>query len=477
MLRNAGLSRCDLRKLLYDDEISGATDLMLETLLAEPWSITGSDDAVNDFINRQVAGHWTDLIEHAFRASLFGYDVADRIYERGADGLLRVKLIEPRRLELFHMRREGVFYIGDGMTITPGIEHGERMDTAFKMLVTTRRATDANPQGDALLSRLYWPWHFRSHGWKFWARFMERHAQPLLVGRTGGDLTQMSSALAAAINGGTIAVNESDDVTTLNPTSAGEAFERFERRINSRIAKLILGQTLTTDSDGKGSYAQAKVHNEVRKDKLSGHKRLSQGAIQSFINALVVVNKTFQGREIPQFEWHDQRGVDTERATRDKTLYDMGVRFSESYMVRAYDFEADEVRVIDPVTGQEEPGDDEQSGAGAPRAPSGEGAAASVGAAALPDTASAFASRAEQRYQAEVDALAASAANAAELPISAAAIRDAIEASDSADDLIARLAKLASDADSEQFQDLLARAMFAADIIGYGKAAIQQGAK
>lgn len=63
--------------------------------------------------------------------------------------------------------------------------------------------------------------------------------------------------------------------------NAGQAFSVFQSAQDKRIQKVVLGQTLTTDVDGKGSYAAAKVHDSVRADRswpTSGCPRERSGA-------------------------------------------------------------------------------------------------------------------------------------------------------------------------------------------------------
>lgn len=51
------------------------------------------------------------------------------------------------------------------------------------------------------------------------------------------------------------------------------------------------------------------------------------------------------------------------------------------------------------------------------------------------------------------------------------AIRAAVQQATDEDDLIERLGQLAADLPASQFRDLVERALFAADLIGYAKAA------
>lgn len=79
--------------------------------------------------------------------------------------------------------------------------------------------------------------------------------------------------------------------------------------------------------------------------------------------------------------------------------------------------------------------------------------------------------RAERAGQAAIDRLAADAVDAAGSPIDPAAIRAAIEAARDEDDLVERLGQLAAELPATQFREVVDRALFAADLIGYESAA------
>jgi hypothetical protein len=144
-----------------------------------------------------------------------------------------------------------------------------------------------------LLSRLYSAWFLRKQGFQFWAQFLERTGIPMLVGKGASNeaaLKTMSEKLYKAVQDAVIAIGRDEDVASIAPGGSGESFERFEKAISRRIQKLILGQTLTTEVDGKGSYAAALVHNEVKKDRRNADIKLIAVTVQRLVNALVMLN-------------------------------------------------------------------------------------------------------------------------------------------------------------------------------------------
>ncbi|MFQ5674200.1 MAG: DUF935 family protein, partial [Nitrospinales bacterium] len=224
--------------------------------------------------------------------------------------------------------------------MVPGGAEGIEVDTTFKFLLTRRQPSFRNPSGEALLSRLYSAWFLRKQGYQFWAQFLERAGIPLLVGKTGAGgntLKAMTEKLYQAVQDAVIAVGQNEEVTSITPGGTGETFDRFEKAISKRIQKLILGQTLTTDVDGKGSYAAAKVHSEVKQDRRNADIRVLSRTVQNLINALASLN--FPNAKVPDFIMEDGTGLEAERAERDVKLKQIGVKFTPAYFTDKYDLE------------------------------------------------------------------------------------------------------------------------------------------
>ena len=338
VLRKAGQTRAELRRLEADDEIATALETRLAAVLACTVQFQPYDRTIAPFVEAELAPHLECIIRGAWGAVPYGYAVTERVFIRRPDGRIGLAEEVEKPFEWFTPMRGGrLWYGGHGMGI------GE-VDTTVKFNLTTRNATWRNPYGESLLSRAYWPWFMRSAGWRFWSRFLERLGAPLLVGKTAGDTGAMADALLRAVQAGAVAVSTTDEVTTVDPHSQGEAFNLFSQRVDARIQKLILGQTLTSEVGAKGSYAAAKVHNEVRMDRREADLRLVRGALQRTVNALVALN--FPGQPAPDVQFDTGRDLGTDRAERDSKLANSGiVKFTEQYLLDRYDFNRGDIEV------------------------------------------------------------------------------------------------------------------------------------
>ena len=456
-LTRAGIGRERLRVLEYDDEIYAALETRREAVLSSDWRIEaqpdtgarGEDEALQAWL--WVEPIMLDLLRAAWDAVPYGYSVAEMVWRQ--DGAL----IVPERaigkpFEWFAPLPDGTLRYARR---TLGLDH--KVDTRFKFLLTRRAPSARQPYGEALLSRLYWPWFLRSEGWKMWARHLERHGSPTLVGRIEPPaldgavcaddmqalqehmervLGELRDELSRAARAGTVATTAQIDA--IAPSYAGQAFVLFNTEIAKRIQKVILGQTLTSDVQGGGSYAAAQVHDAVRQDKRNADQRMLRDTVQRLVDAVAVLNGWATR---PVFSWTNAVDLQGERARRDVSLAQAGiVTFTDSYLLRAYDFEVGDFKVPDATI-----------------TPSVALASATRFAAArdvfTPD-------------QKEVEDVVEIAAGSAPPPVDPAMIRAAIRAARDPDDLHERLAQLL-DRDDARFAEALAKAQFAASVLGY----------
>lgn len=100
-----------------------------------------------------------------------------------------------------------------------------------------------------------------------WAEFIEKFGSPIRIGKTDStDLESVNNMEGMLKNMGIAAwgLFKTDDVIELVESKHTDAFQVFDKmieRCNSEIAKIILGQTMTTDNGS--SKSQAEVHERM----------------------------------------------------------------------------------------------------------------------------------------------------------------------------------------------------------------------
>lgn len=486
VLRRAGIMRQHLRVLTSDDEITQAMDTRNDALIGTGYRFEtppGTDQAAVDWLAEQWEEQVDGVLRGAMQALPYGYSVLEAVYERQDDGRIGWASLAEKPFEWFIPRTDGsVLYRSHNNM------YGEEVDPR-KFFLTVRQQTYRNPYGEALYSRLYWPWFFRQQGWRFWVKWLERFGTPLLIGKGAGDAKELAKALSLAVQDAAVAVGTGTEVQIASAPGGADHFEKFDAVICRRIQKLVLGQTLTSDmthAAGLGGTGAAKVHDEVRMDKRDADARMCVKTVQNIINALWGLNG-FTG-DAPNFVLQDDTGLEADRADRDSKLAQAGVcGFTEEYLTRVYDFEVGDIVEKDPNAQPASPfgggGPGIQSEKKGPLQPNGK--APNDGKLPVGATAQEF----QEWWHAKTRLGPISAADnsvvgprftaaqqviedrIAELrltsPISQADIRECIMAASNPNDLANRLAKLFAGRSLHDFNEALERAMYAADILGY----------
>ncbi len=461
-LERRGIAFESLELIMDDDEIAAAWEKRSLSVEHRKWSLSDPESEVSQFVAKQLNQHYGAIARDLLKAVMFGIACPELTYSYSKEtGQIKIDRIKPLPLDKLSVNKAGIVSVKDS--------HGEDIELhnhktlKYKLFPVIYRRTESRPAGTPVLVSLVWVWALRNNVWEFWARYLERFGSPLLVGscadpaqvdpqtmRNNADM--MAEALELAVNSGSLVVGSQDKVTAIGASNGGDSFSIADKTISKRIQKRILGQTLTTDSDGKGSYAMADVHDSVRQEIAASDIAMITPVFQQIVNALVELN--FPNVEPPAFSIDHQANLNKDRAERDNLLYAQGVRFNSDYYVSAYGFNPDEFTV--------------QEGAGQPAGDAGEsGQFAHVGRGykfSLSD-------EGLSDGQKELDSVIAESLSGAGSLVDVEQLKGIVSASKNADDLADRLAAYFDKHEpNESFIDVLAALNFHADILGYCEA-------
>ncbi|MBN1627115.1 MAG: DUF935 family protein [Deltaproteobacteria bacterium] len=317
----------------------------------------------------------------------------------------------------------------------------------YKFLLPRHHATYKNPYGERILSRCFWPVTFKRGGFKFWSIFTEKFGMPWIVGKvprntTDAERAKILSNLVSMVQDAVAVVN--DDQSVEMPESSGrrtsaDIYELLINAGNRECSKAILGQTLSTELDKGGSLAATKGHLEVRQDLVDADKQMVKKSFNLLFRWITELNVS--GGSPPVFGFYEEEDVQKDRAERDKTLNEQGVRFTKKYYGRVYNLEEDDFEISDQQTEINNRLFSEKT----------------------PDN---------KFTQEDADNLSTQGAIDAQEAISAllAPVMGMIKTSTSFEEIGERLYEFYPDLDSKKFQELLAKAMFAAGLTGYAAA-------
>lgn len=350
VLRKAGVTRPRLKVMMYDDEIYQAIEKRQDKLESASWRVEPMDRPESKIIMEHLREWWSEILLGAQNARWYGYSVLEAIYTKPEEPSLHIdgntitpfigfKWIGEKPMQWYEPKNDGRLMLLANYNTT---RQDQEVDQRFKHFMTRCKSTYENPLGEALLSRLYWVWFFKTSGFKFWAKFVEKFGLPMLVGKTAGKTTDMRDALLRAHASSVIALSGTDsvEIQTANTNgNASQTFETFDKNLERRIQKVILGQTLTSGTDGAGSRALGDVHLEVQNSKYKADVRMIMPTIQAIINALCDIN----GWERHRVIIGEEKSLEEPKADRDVKLRNAGAVLTPQYFKREYGLEDGDV--------------------------------------------------------------------------------------------------------------------------------------
>lgn len=285
-----------------------------------------------------------NLISGILNAPFYGLTPLEIIW-KPSDGWWHIVDIVPRPYHWFgfDMQNEPVFRGAYGWS---GVE--PKPLPPGKFVVVTHHATYDNPYGLRLLSRCLWPVAFKRGGQTFYAKFVERYGLPWTVGKAPAkalrqEKRDMAADLARMVQDCVAVIPFGSEVQLLAPGGGGQdlVHERFIARQDKAISKLLMGQTLTVEMEGRNnSQAAATTHEDVAEGLADSDKAMVCDAMNEIAWMYAQVNigpKVFA----PVFTFEEPEDL-ISRADLDLKLNSLGVQFTKEHFKENYNLKDSE---------------------------------------------------------------------------------------------------------------------------------------
>ncbi|WP_148817188.1 phage portal protein family protein [Campylobacter concisus] len=268
-----------------------------------------------------------DVVSQILETYLYGLNVFEINYKE-KEGLVYPRLVQ-RDFRQFKFNDTGEF--------TFNASGSERSIPPLKVIYALNRANFRKVYGDGLLKKLYFPVKMKNASLKFWFRFLEKFGSPWAIAKTSYEPDEMAAEVQAMLSGDSAVIDTDEEITLVQPTSNVD-FTRLPAYLDNQISKAILGANLTSDVK-EGSYAAAKTHNEIREDLAANDAKILIFVMNKAISFFKEING-YNGELYAKL--FDEDAPNTERAARDKTLYDMGFAPTKKYITSTYNIEIDD---------------------------------------------------------------------------------------------------------------------------------------
>lgn len=268
-----------------------------------------------------------DIVSQILETYLYGLNVFEINYKE-KDGLIYPRLVQ-RDFRQFKFNDAGEFVFVAGGS--------EQKIPPFKVVYALNRANFRKAYGDGLIKKLYFPVKMKNASLKFWFRFLERFGSPWAVAKTSFDPDELANEVQAMLSGDSAVIDTEEELTLIQP-STNVDFTKLPTYLDNQISKAILGANLTSDIR-EGSYAAAKTHNEIREDLAANDGKILEFVLNKTIGFFKEINNYKSEIEA---KIYDEDAPNAERASRDKTLFDMGFVPTAKYISKIYNIELDE---------------------------------------------------------------------------------------------------------------------------------------
>jgi phage gp29-like protein len=302
-----------------DPQFRTVVNLRKLAVVSAEWEITPADDSN---LSMGLANFVDDMFKHhlsSFRknmremmdAIVTGYTVQEILTTIDEKGNEVLKALLYRKPDRFEFGSDGEFYL-----IRPNRLKPKRLNRRH-FLIHTNEATPENPYGESVLGEAsFWLYYLKNGNWKDWAQFNERFGQGILKGEyERGNIKAMEQtfdALRMLRSNGYAVFEKGSNVEILEASRNAGDYRSFLNEIDRAIAKMILGQELTTSTgSGSSSYSLGKVHQStfdsiVRSDRLN---------LEETINSLIreILSRTFKSQhKMPRFRFIQNDGANGE---------------------------------------------------------------------------------------------------------------------------------------------------------------------
>ncbi|MDR0710354.1 MAG: DUF935 domain-containing protein [Spirochaetaceae bacterium] len=341
ILRKMGKGITALQELLTDSHLESVWSVRCSATSGAEWFMAAGNEgrreqeAADTFAAELADMDVPRIIEEMMDAVAYGYSPLEVLWT-AKEGRWGIENIVGKPPQWFEFNGDNTLVFRTGITGTEELPEN-------RFLLIRHRPSYANPYGDKVFSKCFWPVTFKKNGWRWWTVFVEKYGGAFAYGTYAKNASQEDKAellktLEKMIADAVAVVPEGTEVTITSAADKGGSsaiHAAYIQMANAEISKAVLGQTLTTEIGDKGSYAAAQTHNEVREHLAAADRRRISTAFNRLASVYTFYN--FGGDVAPpKFTFVEDEDLQADKADRDIKLHQMGYGFSKEYISRVY---------------------------------------------------------------------------------------------------------------------------------------------
>lgn len=345
------------RELLRDDQVASVWDQRMLALTAcETVVEPGGDDPASKLAAAELQAEldalpWDDITSKMLFSKFYGWGVAEVLWRPDGDRV-RFDSIRVRDRARFRFDINRNLYLwsmaAGGWSLMP-----ERKFWA----ISTGGDNHDEPYGLGLAHALYWPVFFKRNDIKFWLMFLEKFGMPTAMAKVPAGQIEDPKLRQDAItmlrniaSDAGVVVPDNVVVELLEATRSGTAdYAGMHDAMNAAISKIVVGQTMTTDSGSSRSQGEV-------------HERVAQKIVEADSDLL---SESFNAGPVRWWcEWNHPNAIPPKvyrltepaedlnaRAERDGKIKALGFTPTEDYITETYGkgWEKSQAPAVDPL--------------------------------------------------------------------------------------------------------------------------------
>jgi phage gp29-like protein len=229
--------------------------------------------------------------------------------------------------------------LGEPLLITRDAPLGKPVEP-YQFIISRHMADSVNPYGVAVLSSCFWPWTFKTGGWRYFVKYCERHGLPWPVGRypmgtNDGDIALLEKALANMVEAGYVVAPEGTGLELLTPknSSGGLPQENLIDLANREMSKALTGQAMVAELQGAGARAASETAMK-RQESIDDSVRDIAAESMGSIFRWVTLFNFGDGIAPPTLEFFQHENAGKDRAETYQIAANMGARPSRKGMLQ-----------------------------------------------------------------------------------------------------------------------------------------------
>jgi phage gp29-like protein len=291
--------------------------------LCEQWMKSQPPNAISD---------WLEVMWQMTACIFTGYRAHELVWDMVGGKLLPTQVLDrPGRRFKFDMH-------GAPLLVSRDHWYGQPVEP-YQFIISRHMPTMDNPYGMALLSSCFWPWTFKTGGWRYFVKYCERHGLPWPVGSypqgsSEGDIDALAEALGSMVEAGYIVKQEGSGIELLTPNGSGSNLpqQSLINLCNKEMSKALTSQAMVGEQLSVGARAASDTAMERQNSVHDSDRDIAASSMAQIFKWVTLFNLG-EGVSPPTLDFYKHEPAGKERAEAYQIVANMGAKPSRSAML------------------------------------------------------------------------------------------------------------------------------------------------